>query len=243
MAYVAAEVKDPTRNIVRALVLGTAAVTVLYLLVNGAFLWTLGYDGMATSEAVADDTVKTMFPTIGGRLISALVCISALGAINGLVFTGARISYAVGADHRAFRVLGQWHRRTGTPVRALVVQGVIAICLIVALGSFVKTIIYAAPAVYTFYMATTLAVIVLRFKEPGVKRPYRVTGYPIVPVVFCCVCGLLIYKSVEYAVLPAPMGLDKPWIVAVPFVVLSLGLPIYWISSRRPVQPGQEDGP
>jgi len=243
MAYVAAEVRNPNRNILRALVLGTVAVTVLYLLVNGAFLWTLGYDGTAASEAVADDTVSTMFPNIGGRLISALVCISALGAINGLVFTGARISYAVGAEHRAFRVLGQWHPRTGTPIRALLVQGVIAVCLILALGSFVDTIIYAAPAVYSFYLATTLAVIVLRFKEPGVKRPYRVTGYPIVPLVFCFVCGLLIYKSVEYAVMPVPMGLGKPWIVGVPFAVLSLGFPIYWLTTRRPSRDTPEQSP
>jgi amino acid transporter len=146
----------------------------------------------------------------------------------------------VGADHRAFRVLGQWHPRTGTPVRALVVQGLIALVLIVALGSFVDTIIYAAPAVYSFYLATTLSVIVLRFKDPGVERPYRVLGYPVVPIVFCCVCGLLIYKSVEYAVLPEPMGLDKPWIVAVPFVVLSLGLPIYWLSRSRPVDRAED---
>jgi amino acid transporter len=240
MAYVAAEVKDSRRNIVRALVLGTAAVTLLYLLVNGAFLWTLGYQGTATSKAVATDTVSALLPTFGGRAISALVCISALGAINGLIFTGARISYAVGAEHRAFRALGQWHPRTGTPVHALLVQGILAICLIVALGSFVDTIIYAAPAVYTFYMATTLSVIVLRFKEPEVERPYRVTGYPVVPLVFCGVCGLLIYKSVEYAVLPAPMGLGKPWIVAVPFVVLSLGLPIYWLSRPRRVARGDD---
>jgi amino acid transporter len=233
MAYVAAEVKNPKRNIVRALVLGTAAVTVLYLLVNGAFLWTLGYNGVATSEAVAADTVSTVLPRLGGRLISALVCISALGAINGLVFTGARISYAV---------LGQWHSGTGTPVRALLVQALIAVVLIVVLGSFVDTIIYAAPAVYSFYLATTLAVIVLRFKEPNVERPYRVLGYPVVPLLFCCVCGLLIYKSVEYAVLPEPMGLGKPWIVAVPFVVLSLGLPIYWLTRSRPVDRSEEEG-
>jgi amino acid transporter len=238
MAYVAAEVKNPERNIVRALVLGTAAVTVLYLLVNGAFLYALGYAGTASSEAVATDTVSTVFPQVGGRLISALVCISALGAVNGLVFAGARISYAVGADHRAFRVLGKWHSRTGTPVPALVAQGVITLCLIVALGSFVDTIIYAAPAVYAFYLATTLAVIVLRFKEPGVERPYRVAGYPATPLLFAAVCGLLIYKAVEYAI----WVLHKPWIVAVPLAILALGLPIYWLTTQRLVDrpPGEE---
>ena len=223
MAYVAAEVKNPGRNIVRALVLGTAAVMVLYLLVSGAFLYTLGHGGVATSEAVAADSIASVFPRAGGRIISALICISALGAANGLVFTGARISYAVGAEHRAFRVLGQWHPSTGTPVRALLAQGAIAVTLILALGSFVDTILYTAAAVYTFYLATSLAVIVLRLREPGVWRPYRVTGFPIPTLVFSAVCAFLIYSAVEY----------KPWVAAGSCVILLLGLPIYWLTSRR----------
>jgi len=233
MAYVAAEVKDPRRSIVRALVLGTAAVTVLYLLVNGAFLYTLGYGGLATSEAVAAASIATVFPQAGGRIISALVCLSALGAANGLVFAGARISYAVGTEHRAFRVLGQWHPRTGTPVRALALQGAIAAGLIVLLGSFFDAILYTAAAVYSFYLATSLAVIVLRFKEPGVERPYRVTGYPIPTLVFCAVCAFLIYSAVTY----------KPWVAAAAGAILLLGLPIYRLSTRWAAAPArQEDG-
>ncbi len=199
MAYVAAEVKDFRRNIVRALVLGAAVVTVLYLLVNGAFLYTLGFAGLATSKAVATDAISTTFPRIGGGLISALVCISALGAVSGLIFTGARISYALGAEHRAFRSVGKWHARTGTPAWALLVQGVIAVGLIVVLGSFVDTILYTAAPVYAFYLATSLAVIVLRFKERDVERPYRVTGYPFTTLIFSAVCAFLIYSTVSYA--------------------------------------------
>jgi APA family basic amino acid/polyamine antiporter len=199
MAYVAAEVKNPRRNIVRALVLGAVVVTVLYLLVNGAFLYTLGYAGLANSEAVATDSVSTVFPEIGGRLISVLICISALGAVSGLIFTGARISYALGAEHRAFRLVGKWHSRTGTPVWALLVQGIIAVGLIVILGSFIDTLLYTAAPVYSFYLATNVAVIVLRFKEPNVERPYRVTGFPFTTIIFCAVCVFLIYSAVSYA--------------------------------------------
>ena len=177
MAYVAAEVKDSRRNIARALVLGTSAVTVLYLLVNGAFLYALGYGGLTSSSAVATDTVSTVFPQLGANLISGLICISALGATSGLIFTGARISYAVGADHRLFSLMGRWNPTTGTPVLALVVQGILAVILVFALGSFVDAILYTAAAVYTFYLATSLAVIVLRFRDPKTERPYRVTGY------------------------------------------------------------------
>jgi amino acid transporter len=223
MAYVAAEVKNPKRNIARALVLGTVSVTVLYLLVNVAYLYALGYTGLATSKAVATDVVSTLFRETGGRLISVIVCISALGAVNGLVFTGARISYAVGAEHRAFRFLGRWDSSTGTPARALILQGILAITLVLALGSFVEAILYAAAAVYLFYLCTTLAVVVLRWKEPDVERPYRVTGYPVTPFVFCTVCGFLIYGAFDY----------KPLISTVAVCIILLGLPIYWLTKER----------
>lgn len=227
MAYVAAEVKEPRRNIVRALVLGTGAVILLYLLVNGAFLYTLGYAGLAASKAVANDAISTAFPRIGGGLISALVCISALGAVNGLVFTGARISYAMGAEHRSFRVFGRWHERTGTPAWALLVQGVIAVSLIMVFGSFVDTLLYTAAAVYAFYLGTSLAVIVLRFKEPHVERAYRVTGYPVTTLIFCAVCGFLIYSCVTYA------WAFKRISLVVLLSVLVAGVVVYWLTDVR----------
>jgi len=231
MAYVAAEVRNPRRNIVRALVAGTAAVIALYLLANGAFLYTLGYSGLATSQAVASETIATVFPTVGSRLISALVCISALGAVNGLIFTGARISYALGEDHRIFKALGHWDPRTGTPVRALAVQGVIALALILAFGGYIDAMLYTAAAVYAFYLGTSLSVIVLRFKEPEVERPYRVTGYPVTPLIFSGVCGYLIYSSLNYA------RAFKPKSLVVLGVMLAVGIAVYLLTSVRKTQP------
>jgi basic amino acid/polyamine antiporter, APA family len=226
MAYVAGEVRHPRRNIVRALFLGTAAVTLLYLMVNAAFLHTLGYEGLKASKAVATDSVATVWPQGAAVLISALICLSALGAVNGLVFTGARISYAVGQDHWLFGYLGRWHPRWGTPAVALLVQGLIAVTLIVALGSFIDAILYTAATVYTFYLASTLAVIVLRFKEPNRERPYRVLGYPVTPLVFAGVCGFLIYSAVTY----------KPLIAVSACGLLALGLPLWRIG--RGIRPG-----
>jgi len=223
MAYVAAEVKDPRRNIVRALVLGAVAVTVLYLLVNGAFLYTLGYSGLAGSQAVAAEAVSRFFPQAAGRMISVLICLSALGAVNGLIFTGARISYALGAEHRAFRLLGRWDARTGTPAAALLVQGLIAAGLILLLRSFVNAVLYTAACVYSFYLATSLAVVVLRHKEPNVPRPYRVTGYPAPTIIFCLACAFLIYSAVIY----------KPLIAWASVGLLLLGLPVYFLSARQ----------
>ncbi|MBN1845000.1 MAG: APC family permease, partial [Sedimentisphaerales bacterium] len=184
---------------------------------------TLGYEAMAHSPAVAAETLSAVLPRCGGRLISALICISALGAVNGLTFAGARILYAVGRDHRLFGFLGRWDRRTGTPVRALLLQAGIALVLIVSLGSFEDTVIYIAATVYGFYLATSLAVIVLRRKEPGVPRPYRVTAYPLPTILFGAVCVWLIYSAIAY----------KPWIECIALAILLAGVPAYWLTSKR----------
>ncbi len=222
MAYVAAEVKNPRRNIIRALMLGTLTITLLYMLANIAFLKTLGFAGLAASDAVATDAIESVFPSAAARIVAVLVCVSALGAVNGLIFAGARISYAVGADISAFRALGRWHPRTGTPIRSLVLQGAIALTLILAIGSFIETLIYTSAAVYAFYLATSLAVIVLRRREPDLERPYRVTGYPITTIIFCCVCAFLIYGAIDY----------KPIIATISLALIPLGLPVYWLSKR-----------
>jgi amino acid transporter len=228
MAYVAAEVKDARRNITRALVIGTLTVTGLYLLVNVAFVHALGFEGVKASGAVATDTVARVFPTVGAALISGLICVSALGAVNGLIFTGARISYAVGQDHALFRALGRWHPELETPATALVVQGAIAVLLIVALGSFVQAVLYTAAAVYSFYAASALAVLVLRRKEPQVERPFRVPGYPLTPLVFAAACLFLIRSAVLY----------RPLIAAAAAALLLLGLGLWWLTSRPPGSPG-----
>jgi amino acid transporter len=222
MAYVAAEVRDPDRNIGRALVLGTLAVTALYLLANGAFLAALGHGGMAASSAVATDTVAAVFPGAAALLVGALICVSALGAVNGLVFTGARISYALGRDHRLFARLGRWHPRLRTPVAALTVQGAIAIGLIGSLVSFVGAVLYTAAAVYGFYLASSLAVIVLRRKDPDRPRAFRVPGYPVTPLVFAATCAALIWSAIDY----------RPALSLATGVLLLLGLPVWWWGRR-----------
>ena len=211
---------------VRALVLGTVAVMILYVLANGAFLHVLGFEGLRASDAVATDVVNRVIPSGGGGLISALICISALGAVNGLVFTGARISYAIGADHRMFKPLGKWDERRGTPANALLIQGVIAVTLIIALGSFIDAILYTAAVVYSFYLASTAGIIVLRLRDQSSERPFRVPGYPITPLLFGAVCLFLIHSAVTY----------KPVVAGVACVLLLLGLPLYWVSCRKPEQ-------
>jgi len=230
IAYVAAEVKRPQRNIFRAVVLGTAGVTALYLLVNVAFLRALGHAGLVASKAVAVDTLATLLPDAAGRAISVLICISALGAANGLIFTGARISYALGADHTVFRGLGKWHPRLGTPVGALVAQGCISLAIILAARSFIDTIVYTAPVFWLFLLATALSLFVLRRKEPQTPRPHKVAGYPVTPIVFCACCAFMAYSSITFALANKRVG------VLILSCVLAAGVLVYWLTEVRRVR-------
>ncbi len=227
MAYVAAEIKRPDRNIVRALVIGTVAVTGLYVLINGAFLYVLGRESMASSQAVAVDTVKTVLPGMASRAIAALVCLSVLGAANGLIFTGARISYALGAEHSAFRGLGRWHGRFGTPVWALLVQGGLTSVIVLFAGSFKDTILHTAPVFWLFFLATGVSLFVLRRRRPELARPYKVSWYPVTPILFCGSCAFMIYSSVSYALATEPMSL------ILSSGVLLTGVIAYWLTDIR----------
>jgi len=230
MAYVAAEVKNPNRNIVRALVTGTCAVTILYLLANLAFLHALGYEKMSTSTAVAADTISSTLPNIAGKAISVLICVSTLGAINGLIFTGSRISYAIGTEHKIFSPLGKWNSKRSTPVRAIFLQGLISLIIALAAGSFIDTIVYTAPVVWLFFFATGISLFVLRSKDPQTPRPYKVTAFPITPVIFCVSCVFMLYNSISYALSQKPAA----FIVLVSVVVA--GLVIYLLFGSRTKQ-------
>ena len=164
---------------------------------------------------------------MGARLVSALICISALGAVNGLIFTGARISYALGGNHQVFRKLGYWNPRTGTPAPALALQGLIALALILLFGGYIDAILYTAAAVYTFYLGTSFAVIVLRFKEPATERPYKVTGYPVTSLIFSATCAFLVYKAISYA------AANKQLFLIIMAVTLAVGVAIYLLTDVR----------
>jgi basic amino acid/polyamine antiporter, APA family len=207
MAYVGAEVRDPEMNILRALLLGTAIVTLIYLLMNIAFLHALGLEGTRQAKVVAADVTKLAWPW-GAKAVSALVAISALGAINGMIFTGGRIYYAMGAEHRLFGVLGIWSRRLGTPAWSLAVQGAITLAVVLYFGlsaqglstdAFEKMVNFALPLFWAFLLLVGISLIWLRFREPRTSRPFRVPLYPLTPLVFCAACGWMEWASVKHA--------------------------------------------
>ncbi|MHC4877005.1 MAG: APC family permease [Planctomycetota bacterium] len=139
--FVAAEVRQPERNVPRALILGLTFVAGLYLLVNLALLKGMGFGGVRASSAPAWDLVENssiLGPAAqqtGARAIGLLVMISAVGAVHGLIFTGSRLFAALGRDHSVFKLLGHWHPKTGSPVWSLTAQGLLAVLLTLIVGT------------------------------------------------------------------------------------------------------------
>lgn len=203
MAYVGAEVKEPRKNILRALLIGTVAVAAIYLLVTLAFLHAVGFEG-ARHATMAADVLELGIGPQAGVAISLLICISALGAVNGQIFTGARIYYAMGSEHRLYAWLGRWNGRLGTPVCSLVIQGIITLALTVCFGlsrnGFESMVKFTTPGFWFFLMLVGAALIVLRWREPATERPYRVPGYPLTPLLFCLSSGFMVYASLAYAI-------------------------------------------
>lgn len=222
-SYVSAEVHDPGRNMVRALVLSILIVTVLYVLVNIALMRGLGMAGLAASKAPAADLLERLTGRGTAVLVSVMVVISTLTSINATIFTGARSAYAVGRDFAPFRFIGRWHAGRQAPVNALLVQAVIAL-LLIGLGALTRSgfetmVEYTAPVFWMFMLLTGLALFVLRRREPERPRPFRVPFYPLTPIAFCATCAYLLYSSLAYTGLGALLGVG---VVAAGVVVLGV---------------------
>ena len=218
-AYISAEIHNPQRNIIRSFLWSIGIITGLYLLINLAYLRGLGIAGMAGSQAVAADLLRRVLGEPGAAFVSLLVAIATLGSINATIFTGARSSFALGQDVSSFRWLGRWYPHPSSPTTAYLFQGAIAIAL-VGLGTFTRKgfetmVDYTAPIFWFFFLLSTLSLIVLRIREPNRIRPFSVPLYPIVPMVFCAICGYLLYSSLVYTGIGAIAGV----------IVVLLGLP------------------
>jgi len=227
-AYISSEMKSGSKQLATALIIGIITITVLYLLINVAYLNVLGLGGVANSQAVAGDVMRLTFGESAAWLIGLMVAIAALTSANATIFTGARTNYALGQDFAVFSRLGKWNERSDAPVNAFVVQGVIALVL-VGFGFWtregVKTIVdYTAPVFWVFFLLVGVSLFVLRWTRPETERPFRVPLYPVLPAVFCLTSLYLLYSSVAYTGLGALGGIG----------VLSAGAVILFLQNWFP---------
>jgi APA family basic amino acid/polyamine antiporter len=221
ITYVAAEVKDPQKNLPQALIISTLGVTLLYVLINLIFTQTLGVQAVAASQAVAGETALKLVGPSGALLVSVAILISTFGANNGFILTGARVYYAMAKHGRFIPALNHLHPQWKTPTRSLLLQGVWAALLIVS-GSFELLITHVVFVSWVFYALSAFAVIKLRHKEPDTLRPYKTWGYPFTPIVFILMAIALIVSAITASPIGSALGVG----------VILMGLPGYFYWGR-----------
>ncbi len=226
-AFISAEVRGKRRNAAWALVASIGVITVMYVLVNAAYMRGMGLKATAESKAIAADLLSRTVGEYSALLVSLIVAATALSSLNGTIITGARTNYALGRDFGLFRKMGRWVSVRETPASALVMQGGVAL-LLVLLGTasrngFSTMVEYTAPVFWLFFLLTGISLFVLRRKDRGITRPFPVPLYPVTPILFCATCAYLLYSSLAYTGWGALVGAG----------VLLLGLPLLYVARRR----------
>jgi basic amino acid/polyamine antiporter, APA family len=233
-AYLAGEVRDPRRDMLRILVGGVLAITLLYLLVNLAYLAVLGHGGVRESKAVAADVMRVIAGEKGAVVLALIVCLSVVTTMNAAIFTGARTTYALGRDFPALRRLGAWREAGSTPANALLVQGAISLVLVAAGAAtpdgFNAMVAYTAPVFWTFFLLTGLTIFVFRRQQP--VAPFRVPLYPVVPIAFCAMCVYMLYSSIGYVRNPE-YGPKFGAAVLAGLLVMAAGIPLYLLVRKK----------
>lgn len=224
MNMVAGEIREPGRNIPRALAIGIAIVVVCYLGANAAYLRALGRDGLAASTAVAADTATRMFGASGATFIALAAMVSIFGFVNVTILANSRIVYAMARDGLFIEEAARVHPRFGSPHIAIVVMAVWSIALLLLSGGSLGTLLSGVVfADWIFFGLGAASVFALRRSMPNAMRPYRALGYPVVPAFFvvAAVAGIVssFYKSLRMSLLGSAL--------------LALGVVVFVVLRRR----------
>ncbi len=225
VTYLAGEVKDAQRNIPIALVAGTSAVIIIYVITNLAYMYVLPVSQIAHSRLVAADAISHFFGTNGAALIAIAVMLSTFGTVNATTMTTARVYFAMAKDKLFFKGISRVHPKYRTPHVSLIVQGMWA-SLLTLTGTYDQLFTYVIFASWLFYALGAFGIFVLRKKRPDAVRPYRTVGYPVVPMAFVIVAAWFVYNTIATDPRDSLFGLG--------LVLVGIPAYIYW---RRPGAP------
>jgi APA family basic amino acid/polyamine antiporter len=222
LSFNAGEVKDPSRVLPRSYLLGMLLVVAAYLAANLAYLRVLPLSALAEHQRVAAKAMEILAGPRGATFVSVLILCSIFGALNGNVLGGPRAYFAMARDGVFFSAVGSVHSRFETPAVAILIQGAWSIVLAVS-GTFEQLYTYVIFTGWVFYGAATLAVVVLRHRQPQLRRPYCVWGYPVVPVAFSVAALAIVLNTLARSPKEALIGSG----------LVLLGIPIFLIWKRQ----------
>jgi APA family basic amino acid/polyamine antiporter len=223
VTQMAGEVKNPQRSLPLALIGGVAIVGILYMLTNAAVQYILPSAAIATADRPAVDALRLVAGNLGAGLVSIGMAVSICATFVGSSLSGARVPFAAARDGLFPRVLGDIHPRFHTPWAALTLQGALSSLLLLAIGRFQALFSLAIFASWIFYALNTATVFVFRIREPRANRPYRVTGYPVVPALFILAALVLTVFSF----------MDQPRNSIAGAIVILCGIPLHYLFQRR----------
>ncbi len=221
--YASAEVKNPRRTLPLAMVVGTATVTLVYLLVNVAYLFLLTPQQIADSPRVAADAVSRVFGSAGGSAISLAIFVSTFGVVGIYTLTAPRIYFAMASDGLFFRRIAEVHPRFRTPAVAIIAQSLWAAVLILFWGTFENLISYVVFTDWIFFGLAAAAVFVFRRRAPTAERLARVPLYPLTPLFFVAMSAWFVAVTLVQRPAQAWAGL----------AFLALGVPVYFYWKAR----------
>jgi APA family basic amino acid/polyamine antiporter len=223
------EIERPGRNLPRAVIGGTLAVIALYLAANLAYFSVLSSAEVGSSERVAADMMRRIVGAQGGAMVSAAVLISIFAALNGSFLSGSRVPFAMARDGYFFHAVSVVHPRFRTPSAAIALLGAWSSVLLLS-GHYDELYTLVIFPSWILYAMTAASVLVLRHKRPALERPYRVLGYPVVPLFFVLVALVLLYSTL----------LTSPRESGIGFAVILAGLPFYRVWRRQAQAGGSE---
>jgi len=222
ISYAAGEIKNPKRNLPFSLVVGTVIITVLYALTNYVYLYALPIDEMTGVVRIAEKAATSLYGSASAGLLSAAVLISVFGALNGAIFVGSRVYYAMASDKLFFKKVAKVHPRFRTPAFAILIQAVWA-CILTVSGTFEQLFTYVVFITVLFYIATVASVFTLRKKYPDLPRPYKTWGYPVIPIVFIIASFSILLNTLIEKPVESLAGLG--------FTII--GIPVYYLWKKK----------
>ena len=221
LSFASGEVKDPQRNLPRAIVIGTLAIIVIYLCANVAYLYVSPIDAVARSPLVAADTMMMLFGRPGVALVSVFVMISSFSSLNGSMLASPRVFFAMADDGLLFPVIAKVHPRYRTPYVAILLAALLGMVLVMS-RSFERLTDTFVLAIWPFYALGVAAIYRLR-RRPDLVRPYRVIGYPIVPALFIVAVAAFVVNSLVNDTMNS----------VITFIVILAGIPVYGVAFAR----------
>jgi amino acid transporter len=224
LTFASGEVKDPQRNLPRAIIIGTVLIIAIYLLANAAYLYVSPIDKMATSPLIAADTMGALFGQAGVSFIAVIVMISTFGSLMGSMLASPRIFFAMADDKLLFAPIARVHPTWKTPHVAIGLACVLGVGMVMT-QTFEQLTDTFVLAMWPFYALSVAAIYTLRKSQPNLNRPYKVVGYPFVPAVFIAAAIYLVVNA---------LITDPVW-TSLTFAVVLLGLPVYYIWFRTRV--------